>query len=229
MNNNNFYRYIKENDLNEYEKENEKLSYKNLFYDDDALILCNNIINDYDDMELLSGFDYADVLVLNWQTMTDNGLLHYEDKPMQERFTEGTDEDFQINRHVKSFVHTGISGISFNDPHCPNAPKLTVVNVHGISVKQVPIQDQVIHDIARVDHYDTKTAEEWVAKNRRGWPDATQEVADRRRASAIDIFFAINKRTKEKEEILSVLKVKPEKVERVSKPKTKKSTNRKGK
>ena len=198
--------------------------------------------------DLLSGFDYADVLVLNWQTMTDNGLLHYEPKPMRERFTEGTGEDFQINRHVKSFVHTGIKGISFNDPHCPNAPKLKVVNVHGISVKQMPIQDQVIHDIARVDHYDTKTAEEWIDKNRRGWPDATKEIADRRKASAIEIFFAINKRTKEKEEILSVLKVKPEKVEiqngdpavvvpekktgkvaRVSKPKTKKSTIRKGK
>ena len=183
--------------------------------------------------DLLSGFDYADVLVLNWQTMTDNGLLHYEPKPMQERFTEGTGEDFQINRHVKSFVHTGISGISFNDPHCPNAPKLKVVNVHSIIVKQVPIQDQVIHDIAHVKHYDTKTAEEWVSKNRRGWPDATKGIADRRKAAALDIFFSINKRTKEKEEILSVLKVKQEKVENdrkaASKPKTKKSTNRKGK
>ena len=182
--------------------------------------------------DLLSGFDYADVLVMNWQTMTDNGLLHYEPKPMKERFTEGTGEDFQINRHVKSFVHTGIKGISFNDPHCPNAPKLMVVSVHGISVKQIPIQDQVIHDIARVDHYDTKTAEEWVAKNRRGWPDATKKISDRRRASAIDIFFAINQRTKEKEEILSVLKVK-EMGKAASKsdgkPKTKKSTNRKGK
>ena len=202
--------------------------------------------------DLLSGFDYADVVVLNWRTMTDNGLLHYEDKPVKERFTEGTGEDFQINRHVKSFVQTGISGISFNDPHCPNAPKLKVVNVHGISVKQVPIQEQVIHDIARIDHYDTKTAEEWINKNRRGWPDATKEIADRRRASAIDIFFAINQRTKEKEEILSVLKteergkaaIKREQSDtcissaereqanrRVSdgKPKTKKSTNKKGK
>ena len=171
--------------------------------------------------DLLSGFDYADVVVLNWRTMTDNGLLHYEDKPVKERFTEGTGEDFQINRHVKSFVQTGISGISFNDPHCPNAPKLKVVNVHGISVKQEPIQEQVIHDIARIDHYDTKTAEEWINKNRRGWPDATKEIADRRRASAIDIFFAINQRTKEKEAILAPLMV--------SKPKTTKRTNKKGK
>lgn len=52
------YRYINEKDLNEYEKENKTLSYKNLFYNDDSLILCNNIVNDYDELELLSGVDY---------------------------------------------------------------------------------------------------------------------------------------------------------------------------
>ena len=52
------YRYIKENELNSYEKENNRLSYKNLFYNDDALILCNNIIEDYDYLELQSGSDY---------------------------------------------------------------------------------------------------------------------------------------------------------------------------
>jgi hypothetical protein len=52
------YRYINEKDLNSYERENERLSYKNLFYNDDSLILCNNIINDYDKLELLSGYDY---------------------------------------------------------------------------------------------------------------------------------------------------------------------------
>lgn len=56
--NNNFYRYIKESELNEYEKENKRLSYKNLFYNDDSLILCNNIINDYEDLELMNGNDY---------------------------------------------------------------------------------------------------------------------------------------------------------------------------
>lgn len=52
------YKYINEKDLNNYERENERLSYKNLFYNDDALILCNNIINDYDKLELQSGCDY---------------------------------------------------------------------------------------------------------------------------------------------------------------------------
>ena len=52
------YRYINEKDLTSYELENNRLSYKNLFYNDDSLILCNNIANDYEELELQSGFDY---------------------------------------------------------------------------------------------------------------------------------------------------------------------------
>ena len=48
------YRYIDKKDLNSYELENKILSYKNLFYNDDSLILCNNIAEDY--LELQSGF-----------------------------------------------------------------------------------------------------------------------------------------------------------------------------
>lgn len=54
------YRYIHEKDLNEYEKENKRLSYKNLFYNDEGLILCNNIASDYEDLELVGGEDYDD-------------------------------------------------------------------------------------------------------------------------------------------------------------------------
>ena len=174
--------------------------------------------------DLLEGFDFADVLVMNWRTMTDNGLLHYESKPMKERFTEGTGEDFTINLHVKSWVQTGIEGISFNDPHCPNAPKLMVVNVRGTRVDQVPIQAQVIHDVARVDHYNTKTAEEWVnVKVKRG-SCCGDKYTDMFRNRAYEYFFGINKRTKEKESILAQLKPA---AKSTSKPKRTNRTNRK--
>ena len=186
--------------------------------------------------DLLRGYDFADVLVLNWRTMTDSGQLHYEDKPVKERFTDGTDEQFPINRHVKSFVRTGIDGIQFKDPHCPNAPQLLVVNVHGISVPQEPLQNQVIHNVARIDHYDTKSAEEWVTvKLKRGIPSG-QVNSDNLRKHNIEYFFSINQRTPEKEVILGV--VEPPSFDeaqgtptakKASKPKGKKSTNKKGK
>jgi hypothetical protein len=58
---NNFYRYIKNEDLNEYERENKRLSYKNLFYNDDALILCNNIGNDWEDLTQENGNEWEDI------------------------------------------------------------------------------------------------------------------------------------------------------------------------
>ena len=54
------YRWIKENELNEYEKENKRLSYANLFYNDDSLILCNNIAYDYEELEQVNGFNDND-------------------------------------------------------------------------------------------------------------------------------------------------------------------------
>lgn len=58
---NNFYRYIKESDLNEYEKTNKCLSYANLFYNDDALILCNNIGKNWEELELVNGTDFDEI------------------------------------------------------------------------------------------------------------------------------------------------------------------------
>jgi len=54
------YRWIHRKDLNTYELENKTLSYKNLFYNDDALILCNNIIDDWEFLELQNNFDDID-------------------------------------------------------------------------------------------------------------------------------------------------------------------------
>lgn len=175
--------------------------------------------------DLLKGFEFADVLVMNWRTMTDNGLVHYEPKPMAERFTEGTDEEFAINRHVKCFVRSGIAGISFNDPHCPNAPRLNVVNVNGISVEQVPIQPTVIHKVAWINHYNTKTAEEWATLKMRRLSPCGDEYNREMKAKNVEYFFSINERTPEKEEILGV---KPKK-KTIGKPKTAKRTNKKEK
>ena len=167
---------------------------------------------------------YSDVVVINWRLMTDNGQTHYDPRPLSERFTEAAPKDIAINHHVKSFVRGGIDGISFNDPHCPNAPELTVANTNGVQVPQKPIQDDVIHTMAWIDHYDTKSTEEWVAKVKRGWCDAPADIIKQRQEKSVELYFSINRRTPEKEEILGV---KP--ANRESKPKTKKSTYRKGK
>ena len=197
------------------------------FFDFDEFV---EIQDGRDVKDFLTGFEFADVVVMNWRTMTDNGLVHYEPKPLKERFTEGTDESLVINRHVKSFVRGGIDGISFNDPHCPNAPKLNVVNVVGEQVEQVPIQPTVIHKVAWVNHYNTKTAEEWATLKMHRLSPCGDEYNREMKAKNVDYFFSINERTPEKEEILGVKpskKTKGKNQTSPSKPKTTKRTNSK--
>ena len=52
------YRHINKADLNAYELEQKRLSYYNLFYKDENRLLCNNIIEDYENNELEFGEDY---------------------------------------------------------------------------------------------------------------------------------------------------------------------------
>lgn len=148
----------------------------------------------------------ADVVVLSWRMMTDNGLTHYEDKPVFKRFTE----PFKGRRYpdgiefVKPFVRGGIGGLTFeSQPHCPTKPMLNVVNVKGETVKQFPTMKPV-YEVAWINHYHTKTAEEFVEKCRRGFPNGDRYTDDYRK-NAINYFFAINERTKEKEKILAAM------------------------
>ena len=171
------------------------------FLDFDELVLTEG----KDIHDLLRHYD-ADAVVMSWRTMTDNGLTHYDGRAMAVRFTEGTDERFEINRHVKCFVRSGIVGISFNDPHCPNAPKMNVVNVMNEQVEQRPIQPKAIHKVAWINHYNTKTAEEWVTLKMRRLSPCGEEYNKEMKAKNVEYFFSINKRTPEKEAILGVSK-----------------------
>ena len=184
------------------------------FFDFDELVCIEDGRDIHDFLD-----DYeADVVSLNWMTMTDNGLTRYDERPMAERFTQGTGEDFKINRHVKSFVRSGINGISFNDPHIPNAPVLQCENVLHERIEQIPVQPKVIHSVAYIKHYNTKTAEEWATLKMRRLSPCGDEYNREMKAKNVDYFFSINERTAEKEEILGV-----------SKPKTQKRKNNKSK
>ena len=78
------YRWIHRKDLNSYELDNKTLSYKNLFYNDDALILCNNIIDDYEFLELQNNFDDIDDFeIYQYYLISDdlaNRLINYTDE-----------------------------------------------------------------------------------------------------------------------------------------------------
>ena len=168
----------------------------------------DEMVDGCDDLpKLLNGKD-ADVVVLSWRMMTDSGLVHYEPKPVMDRFTVPAKQPrYQDGKEfVKCFVRGGISGLTFEtQPHCPTQPKgLHVVNAKGEQVEQSAAIFPN-YDVAWVNHYHTKTAEEYVEKIRRGFPNGT-DYTEANRRKAEEYFFALNKRTKEKEAIINQLK-----------------------
>ena len=148
----------------------------------------------------------AEVVLLNWRTMTDSGLTHYDPRPMKERFTEVMPLDRHVkynqpeNDHMKAFVRGGLNGVVFNSPHTPTSPQLRCVNGNGEPCKQGALVPYV-HDCVWINHYHTKTAEEFMQKLRRGFTIG-EHYDENYRRHAVEYFFKINERTEEKEVIL---------------------------
>ena len=154
-------------------------------------------------------FDDKDCVLLNWRVMTDNGLTQYEPKPMAERFAEPMEADRRVkytrpeNDHVKAFVRGGLQNVAFAIPHFPEVPTLRCVNDKGDAVAQTSMIPYD-HSAAWLNHYHTKTAEEFVEKMRRGFPNS-ERYNDVYRQRAEECFFKINERTAEKEAILAAV------------------------
>ena len=159
---------------------------------------------------VMKRYEAGDVVLVNWRIMTDNGLVHYDDRPMAKRFTTPMPIDKCVkydrpeNEHVKSIVRGGIDGLKFyvvHNPHCPTEPRLHCINPSGETVRQgafAPID----HNVMWLDHYFTKTAEEWAeVKLSRGYHGLEKHTAGII-AHQEERFFAVNERTPEKEAII---------------------------
>lgn len=164
----------------------------------------------------------ADVVAFSWRMMTDNGLVHYDDRPVQERFTQPAEDLKPETQFVKSFVRGGIEGLSFDkDPHMPHHPALEVVNPDGGKAPQCSVGTGS-REVAWIDHHFTKTAEEFAQKVSRSWPAIHDERIIEKEKNAANHFFRFNDRTPEKEAVLGVA-AKPQPAEKSDgKPKTQK-------
>ena len=152
-------------------------------------------------------YNDADCVLVNWRLFTDSGLTHYDPRPLKERFTEVMPLDQHVkytwpeNDHVKCFVAGGLGIVNFNSPHHPGT-QMRCVNVSGEDVKNESFVHPYDHSVMRLDHYWTKTAEEWIGnKLMRGFPSGRTYMDNFIKAQE-RYFFAVNERTPEKEQII---------------------------
>ena len=157
---------------------------------------------------LMKTYGDADAVLVNWRIFTDSGRTHYDAEGVKKRFTvpmkpdTHVKYDFPENNHIKSFVRGGIVGLKFHmQPHVPHSPQLKCVNANKGKVSQKPFTEYD-PSVMVLDHYTTKTAEEFVEKVKRGFP-LMEPYNTTYRKHAVEYFFAINERTEEKEKILA--------------------------
>ena len=123
-----------------------------------------------------------DMIHLNWLTYGDNGHVYYENKPLMERFKKPISIDTKIampqlpeNCHIKSIVRGGLDNIQWvgnGFSHTPSPNELRTCNDVGFTKNgNIPLGN-MDYQFAWLNHYSTKTAEEYADKMKRGFPDS---------------------------------------------------------
>jgi hypothetical protein len=120
---------------------------------------------------------YADIL-LNWQIFGPSGHSARPGGLVIENFTRRLPEHADANRHVKSLVRTKDLLRVGSTPHIFDCARPTC-NARGETVMSHAMQPTVCRDIMVINHYFTKSAEEWAFKRRRGRGDSLDPYGDR--------------------------------------------------
>lgn len=155
------------------------------------------------------------VVHLHWRYYGDNGLVRYEDRPVMERFPEPAPVDVKYsnpqnmeNRYVKSFVRTGLSEMRM-DIHSPRFFGAVCRNSVGRFKYASRTLEDIEHGNARVNHYGTKTIEEYIRRRIPNGIDSVNGATGRASGRQIipakdrlDWFFNVNEVTDEKLQVI---------------------------
>ena len=137
---------------------------------------------------------------INWLIYSDNDLIYYEDKPVQERFTTPILND-TANKHIKSTVRGHLKNNYWNQMRNPHSSKNNYVSCIPTGDKtssKSPFHSPPNYEVAYIKHYLTKSLEEFLEKAKRGRPDMKVKINKKMWKGRFEFFFSINKKTKEK-------------------------------
>lgn len=150
--------------------------------------------------DFLTSYSDADAIGINWRIFGSSSEIGYRPKLVMERFRYASPVLFGANHHIKTIAKTSALVKPFIHTH--NLVDGSVfLNADRTLLKGFPAarQDAVSHDIIQINHYFTKSYEEWCAKKARGKADFSPESPDRLRS---DSEFTIYDRNDEKDETI---------------------------
>ena len=145
-------------------------------------------------------FDNCSNIKINWIIYSDNDLIYYENKPVQERFTTPLPQ-YKANFHIKSLVRGNLPTnywTNMKNPHTSDNDYICCLATGKEMDSRSPFNDPPNFDESYIIHYNTKTIEEFIEKAGRG--SATEPVVKDEKfwRNKLFYFFSINKKSKEK-------------------------------
>lgn len=140
--------------------------------DEDEFIICEN----GDIKETLAEYISYPGLVINWRVYGSSGLKYRTSIPQTEKFVHPTSPDNPINQHVKSIVNPLKVKRPRRNPH-------TFTYLEGVSVD---VNHKPFKGLWRgptykkiwINHYYTRSQEEWEIKAKRPNPDSLKFYID---------------------------------------------------
>jgi hypothetical protein len=188
-----------------YDQLSKDYDYMGFFDIDEFLYLNDKTIPDW--LAEHKEFDDTDVIKFNWLYYGDNGLVHYDNRPVQERFKEPCPintkyaQNFPEDYYVKALIKCG-------KPMLKHIIHSAIME-NGICRStdgrlQNPAAGQVAPPVFKngyIKHYGTKTIEEYVEKRCKntGWAVNSSHISAEDR---IKWFFNVNEDTPEKRQII---------------------------
>ena len=183
---------------NMYEKYNTKCEWIAFFDFDEYLVMHFNETKNITLREYLSNqiFNNCESIIFNWLMHTDNDLVYYDNRPLMERFTTPNYEHWS-NIYLKPIIRGNINKIIFDGKtiHHPSL-NLNICDSMGVKIEYLEnTLNPPRFKYAFLIHFNTKTAEEYVEKIKKG-------NLENRPYSDIDgkieHFFSLNKFSEEK-------------------------------
>ena len=117
-------------------------------------------------------------ILLQWLVFGPSGRSRRPEGLVMENYTRRLPETAEASRHIKSIVRTDkLRGIDYT-PHAAECSG-PACNTRGEQVLPYAIQPTECHDVMVVNHYFTKSQEEWEFKRRRGRGDSLEPYQDR--------------------------------------------------
>lgn len=146
-------------------------------------------------------YDKCDVIHIQWVVYDDNDLIHYDNRPLNVRFTRPNFHNFTDNLLVKSIFKT-YNNISFRNSHSPSDKNIFKCDINGNKNEKILPNNNIAIEsnltVPYIKHFQCKTVEEFFFKLLRGdvyYSSDPLEIFTKKK------FFTINKWTQEKEDI----------------------------